>query len=504
MPSVSQKQANLMSAIKHGWDPPAGMHAPSMAVASEFHAADKKVGKFMHAEGGKVQMASDAIGYLKQVLESGHGLFGHNTSKYRKILPPDWAKDMTEQEAQALLSNAVYPLRSDNPRFNILDAMLEKYSLHLPDHLTVHRGMEFDAGDDVEKYFQRGQEIKPLEGPTSTSLNFKVAKGFSESGLRDGPRVIVRMRSEPALSHYTPNPVAGQDELMVSPTARYQVDDLANEGDDWFIDATRTKKAEGGPVDISDPSIKLGILAARSHPQSKTNRFLGLVSHAADRATSTVTDDPHHALARVASGLASQVAGQTRSGRVEFGRLPNLVDEIKSLPAGLTDIGLAGTNLLGGLSDKYLPHVPGDVGDTLSRLRDAANAYVEKHGDPAPQWSRDAEARANAMHGKVNKLMGLSDPKGFIENTADATGTMLGQLPLPLGEAKTVTRGGKAGLAALLKAVPEYMGPTIRPSLRNYATGALGGGALGALVSPAEAAQAPPPEGGPPMKERFE
>lgn len=309
MPSVSQKQANLMSAIKHGWHPPSGMHAPSLKVATEFHEADKKVGKYMHADGGS----------------------------------------------------------------------------------------------------------------------------------------------------------------------------------------------------ITDPDIQRGILLARSHPQSKTNKFLALVSHAADRATSTVTDDPHHALARVASGLASQVAGQTRSGRVEFGRLPNLVDEIKSLPAGVTDLGLGAANLLGGLSDKYInTHMPGTVGDTLSRLRDAANAYVEKHGDPAPQWSRDAEARANAMHGSVNKLMGLSNPKGFIENAADATGTMLGQLPIPGAEAKTVTRGGKAGLAALAKAIPEYLGPTVRPSLRNYATGALGGGALGALASPAEAAPVPPPEGGPPMNGRFE
>jgi hypothetical protein len=211
------------------------------------------------------------------------------------------------------------------------------------------------------------------------------------------------------------------------------------------------------------------------------NPFLKLVAHAADRATSTVTDDPHHVLARVASGLASQVAGRTPSGQVAFGRLPNIVNEIKSLPAGLTDIGMAGSNVLGALANKYLPKEPGSIGDLLPRLAQAANAYADRHGDPAPDWSRKAEGEANAVHQAVNKAMGLPAPHGITENTADALGVMLGQLPIPLAEAKTVTRGVRGGLGALARAVPEYLGPTIRPSLRNYATGALGGGALGAL-----------------------
>ena len=48
MPSVTAKQAHLMSAIAHGWKPPAssGIHIP-LSVAQEFHAADKARGRKM-------------------------------------------------------------------------------------------------------------------------------------------------------------------------------------------------------------------------------------------------------------------------------------------------------------------------------------------------------------------------------------------------------------------------------------------------------------------------
>lgn len=47
MPSVSERQAHLFAAVSHGWQPP-GRHI-DVDVAKEFHAADKKVGKWEHA-----------------------------------------------------------------------------------------------------------------------------------------------------------------------------------------------------------------------------------------------------------------------------------------------------------------------------------------------------------------------------------------------------------------------------------------------------------------------
>lgn len=46
MPSVSKKQAHLMAAVAHGWQPP-GRHI-DVGVAKEFHAADKAKGKYEH------------------------------------------------------------------------------------------------------------------------------------------------------------------------------------------------------------------------------------------------------------------------------------------------------------------------------------------------------------------------------------------------------------------------------------------------------------------------
>ncbi len=46
MPSTSKAQAHLMAAVAHGWEP-SGKHIPK-SVGQEFHAADKKKGKWEH------------------------------------------------------------------------------------------------------------------------------------------------------------------------------------------------------------------------------------------------------------------------------------------------------------------------------------------------------------------------------------------------------------------------------------------------------------------------
>jgi hypothetical protein len=43
-----------MSAVAHGWKP-TGEKGPSRAVAQEFHAADKKVGRWEHGSRGKME-----------------------------------------------------------------------------------------------------------------------------------------------------------------------------------------------------------------------------------------------------------------------------------------------------------------------------------------------------------------------------------------------------------------------------------------------------------------
>jgi hypothetical protein len=67
MPSHSKEQAHTMSAIAHGWTPPAGSKVAKIPVdvAKDFHAADKKVGKWEHptkvtkrAKGGTIKCST--------------------------------------------------------------------------------------------------------------------------------------------------------------------------------------------------------------------------------------------------------------------------------------------------------------------------------------------------------------------------------------------------------------------------------------------------------------
>jgi hypothetical protein len=65
MPSSTKKQAHVMSAIAHGWEPKGSAAGIPVDVAKDFHAADKKVGKWEHptkvtkrAKGGTIKCST--------------------------------------------------------------------------------------------------------------------------------------------------------------------------------------------------------------------------------------------------------------------------------------------------------------------------------------------------------------------------------------------------------------------------------------------------------------
>jgi hypothetical protein len=109
--------------------------------------------------------------------------------------------------------------------------------------------------------------------------------------------------------------------------------------------------------------------------------------------------------------------------------------------------------------------LPGIVTDTLSLPNMFGNG---------PSWAKRAQRQADATHAGVRDSMGLGDPEGFGQVSADAMGTILGQLPMPAKSPKT------AGTAAkdFLLAIPEYLSPTTEARVGNYITGGLGMGAL--------------------------
>lgn len=97
MPSTSKKQADMMSAIAHGWQPPDGAHLPGLAVAKDFHAADKAVGKWEHAGGGK----ADTSGKTYGTFDPDHYADGGSVNT-----PGSWEEENKTQHYLNLISHA--------------------------------------------------------------------------------------------------------------------------------------------------------------------------------------------------------------------------------------------------------------------------------------------------------------------------------------------------------------------------------------------------------------
>jgi hypothetical protein len=459
MPSTSSAQAKLMSAIAHGWHAPM-KHAPSMVVAREFHEADKRVGKYMHAEGGKV-------GGLSNIASS-------------------WRTSIAGGQA------ALQPYRDElNAAVNSRIAGI-KAAGRSPAESTY---MDLSDPDAVKQLLMSGAPLYADGGKVGTLVNF----------AKQGTKALMD-RLEGAFS----NPYTADTEQVRNDISKY-----------WRTNAPPPKITPPEPqlqkIDTSEldelasklPNIPGLAEGGAVDDAPKSTRFLGLVRHAADRTTAAVSDDPHHALARVAAGLSSQVAGLSPSGHAQFGAMPGLVNETLSLPAGLTDIGKGVADLGGAVADRLpaMRNAGGNAGvAAVQAIRDGLNRLQEKYGDLAPKWSRDAEARSTQLHNAVHQDMGLSDPRGAIENGAEAGGMMLGQVPIPGAEAKEASTGLRGTLGLLKHAIPEWLGPTIRPSVKNYGAGTLAGGLLGAAGSGADdsRALAPDPDNSSGMKEQFE
>lgn len=109
-----------MSAIKHGWQPAHPDHKlPSLAVAREFHAADKRVGRFEHADGGSVgsdgrtmgtmHLIAHALDRASATLHDPHHLLTHLAAGLMSQLvgekggkPSQWAMPGIVKQAEAL------------------------------------------------------------------------------------------------------------------------------------------------------------------------------------------------------------------------------------------------------------------------------------------------------------------------------------------------------------------------------------------------------------------
>lgn len=163
--------------------------------------------------------------------------------------------------------------------------------------------------------------------------------------------------------------------------------------------------------------------------------------------------------ARLVSAVRSQWMTLGEDGKPEWGLHPGIIDETLSLPTLAAELGI-----------------------------------IEK----APEWATRAAERTSRLGTALNEETGLPAPEGFGEHLTEASGTMLAQLPVPTSALRSVARylkpiartlkGAPAAVRAPARAASKVMGPasewflpTIDPSAKNYAIGALFGGTLNTL-----------------------
>jgi hypothetical protein len=87
-----------------------------------------------------------------------------------------------------------------------------------------------------------------------------------------------------------------------------------------------------------------------------------------------------------------------------------------------------------------------------------------------PQWSKDAQARIDALDKKVKNLTGVEEAHTLPEHIEDAAG----MLATPIPAAKVAEE------APMLQRALEYIAPVHPPTLGRYATDSVALGSVGA------------------------
>lgn len=180
----------------------------------------------------------------------------------------------------------------------------------------------------------------------------------------------------------------------------------------------------------------------------------------------------------------------------ETGAIPGIVDETALLPA--------------------MPQMIEMMSD-MDEMEADPEGYEPFIG--APEFALTASDRAAENWDRSLEKFGLEEPSGFVENALMSGGMMLGQVPVPAAWANKLrlllpvksarvdrvltNLGKKAGLEAaenpgilakVAGAGPEFLFPTIEPSVANYAAGALFGGTLMTALDPGEVPENVPPD----------
>lgn len=225
------------------------------------------------------------------------------------------------------------------------------------------------------------------------------------------------------------------------------------------------KFAEGGSVEDDDrPSLSW----LRAVGRSMANQIPFIDDETRERIGDTITHVP--------SGFLAQWTGTDP----ETGRLLNPLDLASRAMLNMTNAD----ELYPELVPEAVP--PGVIDETM--------ALPLLFGEGlAPDWAVAAGERADTTRHAVRDAIGLPDPTGFLQHTADAGGMMLGQLPIPAAwfrRAKEPAQGALRKVGRVAGAIPnagiEFLSPIIEPRIGNYIAGALFGGTIGAVLEPGE------------------
>src|ERR1044072_6430894 len=185
-----------------------------------------------------------------------------------------------------------------------------------------------------------------------------------------------------------------------------------------------------------------------------------------DKSSLSVLRNLPESVKRPLAGLASQTYGLDESGRPKYWTLRRgFVDDLLSMPTLVPELLKLGTEL------SPASHIP-YLGAPMRKERE----WLEAHGESlVPEFARDAERRQRMLKRAIRQEMQLTAPEGVVDRTLEGLGTMAGQVPIPANKAKAAS----SVLGKLFGAIPEYLGPTIKPSAGNYLRGAVASGVLG-------------------------
>lgn len=172
-------------------------------------------------------------------------------------------------------------------------------------------------------------------------------------------------------------------------------------------------------------------------------------------------------LARVLVGLKSQVFGLDKEGNSDALAWLRPPESRQEMMARL----VAGVD-----SNRDERSLPGLLNTVLAL---PAMVMPDKY---APKRSQRAVKRQEELFEALRKEAGLEAPVGFTQNAMESAGEMLGQLPIGSMRAAKAVKTGP--IKKILGSIPEYLSPTIEPSVANYGTGAIAGGGLKTLAEP--------------------